>query len=231
MSDSVERWIAALLGSPTSCPHGNPIPGLDELATQPDPSSDGPLVTLEQAAAGGSEKAVVRRISEQIQPDAEIMRDLRSAGVQPGRTVRLAPEGNGLSVTTDDGTTPSASAAAAESSAPAESPTDTAEATATESAPASEAPAPVMQPSELTVDATADQVSGALVVAGSDQGVADATISLVFRPSGDGDVKTVSVTTGADGKFSTDGAGSGKWTASFLGTDTAGPAAATAAVD
>jgi len=105
MSDSVERRIATLLGSPTSCPHGNPIPGPDELETLPDPSSDGPLITLEQAAAGGSEKAVVRRISEQIQPDAEIMRDLRSAGVQPGRTVRLAPEGKGLTLTTDDGTT------------------------------------------------------------------------------------------------------------------------------
>jgi len=105
MSDSVERRIAALLGGPTSCPHGNPIPGLDELATQPDPSSDGPLVTLEQAAAGGSEEAVVRRISEQIQPDADIMRDLRSAGVQPGRTVRLASEEKGLTLTTEDGTT------------------------------------------------------------------------------------------------------------------------------
>ncbi len=105
MSDSVERRIATLLGNPTSCPHGNPIPGLDELATLPDPSSDGPLVTLEQAAAGGSEKAVVRRISEQIQPDADIMRDLRSAGVQPGRTVRLASEGTGLTLTTDDGAT------------------------------------------------------------------------------------------------------------------------------
>jgi DtxR family transcriptional regulator, iron-dependent repressor len=105
MSDSVERRIDTLLGSPTSCPHGNPIPGLDELATLPDPSSDGPLVTLEQAAAGGSEKAVVRRISEQIQPDAEIMRDLRSAGVQPGRTVHLTSEGTGLTLTTDDGTT------------------------------------------------------------------------------------------------------------------------------
>lgn len=105
MSDSVERRIAALLGSPTSCPHGNPIPGLDELAALPDPSSDGPLVTLEQAAAGGSEKAVVRRISEQIQPDADIMRELRSAGVQPGRTVRLVPEGKRLTLTTDAGTT------------------------------------------------------------------------------------------------------------------------------
>jgi DtxR family transcriptional regulator, Mn-dependent transcriptional regulator len=105
MSDSVERRIATLLGSPTTCPHGNPIPNLDELATLPDPSSDGPLLTLEQAAAGGSEKAVVRRISEQIQPDAEIMRDLRSAGVQPGRTVRFGSEGKGLTLTTDDGST------------------------------------------------------------------------------------------------------------------------------
>ena len=36
----------------------------------------------------GSPKAVVRRISEQIQPDAEIMsRPAGGAGVQPGRTV------------------------------------------------------------------------------------------------------------------------------------------------
>jgi DtxR family Mn-dependent transcriptional regulator len=105
MSDSVERRIAALLGGPTACPHGNPIPGLDELATLPDPDSDGPLITLEQAAARGCEKAVVRRISEQIQPDADIMRDLRSAGVQPGRTVQLAPDLAGLVLTTDDGTT------------------------------------------------------------------------------------------------------------------------------
>lgn len=130
-----------------------------------------------------------------------------------------------------DSDTPSASATAAESSAPAESATATTEPSATSSADASEAPAPVMQPSKLTLDATADEVSGTLVVAGTDQGVADAAISLVFRASDGGDVKTVSVTTGADGTFTTDGAGSGKWTASFLGTDAAGPAAATAAVD
>jgi DtxR family Mn-dependent transcriptional regulator len=105
MSDSVERRIATLLGSPTSCPHGNPIPGADELETLPDPSSDGPLVTLEQAAAGGSEKAVVRRISEQIQPDADIMRSLHLAGVQPGRTVQMSAEPQGMRLTTDDGTT------------------------------------------------------------------------------------------------------------------------------
>jgi DtxR family Mn-dependent transcriptional regulator len=106
MSDSVERRIAALLGGPTACPHGNPIPGLDELGTLPAVEIGiGALITLEQALARGSEKAIVRRISEQIQPDAEIMRDLRSAGVQPGQTVQLAAERDGMQLTTDHGST------------------------------------------------------------------------------------------------------------------------------
>jgi DtxR family Mn-dependent transcriptional regulator len=105
MSDSVERRIAALLGAPTACPHGNPIPGVDELGTLPSTEGIGSLITLEQAAARGSGKAIVRRISEQIQPDANIMRDLRSAGVQPGETVRLATEAEGLQLTTDHGST------------------------------------------------------------------------------------------------------------------------------
>ena len=105
MSDSVERRISALLGTPTTCPHGNPIPGLDELGTLPATEDIGPLVTLEQAAADGSGQAVVRRISEQIQPDADIMRNLRSTGVQPGRTVQLTRIGRDLELTTDSGTT------------------------------------------------------------------------------------------------------------------------------
>jgi DtxR family Mn-dependent transcriptional regulator len=114
MSDSVERRIAALLGAPTTCPHGNPIPGLDELGTLPSAPPAGigavggaALVTLEQAVQQGSPQAVVRRISEQIQPDAGIMRELRAAGVQPGRTVTVtpAPAGRGLLVSTDTGET------------------------------------------------------------------------------------------------------------------------------
>jgi len=47
MSDSVERRIAALLGAPTACPHGNPIPGLDELGELPTRSEGiGTLLTL-----------------------------------------------------------------------------------------------------------------------------------------------------------------------------------------
>jgi DtxR family Mn-dependent transcriptional regulator len=119
MSDSVERRIAALLGAPTSCPHGNPIPGLAELGALPAVSNAplaalaaagagdgaGSLVTLEQAVRQGSPKGVVRRISEQIQPDAAVMRELRTAGVQPGRTVTMTPAPTGLLVSTDTGET------------------------------------------------------------------------------------------------------------------------------
>lgn len=106
MSDAVERRIAALLGAPTTCPHGNPIPGLDELGSLPvPPGGAARLVTLEHAASTGAEKAIVRRISEQIQADADIMRDLRAAGLQPGRTVQISPELTGVVLTTDLGAT------------------------------------------------------------------------------------------------------------------------------
>lgn len=124
------------------------------------------------------------------------------------------------------------SGTATESPAASQSPTASATAAPTESAPASEAPAPVMQPSELTLTATDGKVSGRLVVAGSDQGVADASVSLVFRPDGGGTVQTSSATTDETGAFTAtaDGASAGTWTASFLGTDAAGSAAATAKV-
>jgi DtxR family Mn-dependent transcriptional regulator len=107
MSESVERRIIAILGTPTSCPHGNPIPGLGELgATGAEQDARGAgLLTMEEAARQGPATVVVRRISEQIQPDAEILRDLRDAGAQPGRTVRLEPEAEGLRLSSDEGTT------------------------------------------------------------------------------------------------------------------------------
>lgn len=106
MSESVERRIIALLGTPTTCPHGNPIPGLDELgAVGPDADRGPRLLTMEQAARQGVASVVVRRISEQIQPDAEILRDLREAGAQPGRTVRLEPGPDGLRLSSEAGST------------------------------------------------------------------------------------------------------------------------------
>ena len=116
MSDEVERRIVALLKPPMTCPHGNPIPGLDELAAA---GAAGPAGRIQGSGAAsgpsfGSERVVlsnhtmlsailtgadatvtVERISEQLQPDDVLMRRLHDIGVLPGRTViiRTSPHG------------------------------------------------------------------------------------------------------------------------------------------
>jgi DtxR family transcriptional regulator, Mn-dependent transcriptional regulator len=46
---------------------------------------------------------VVRRISEQVQSDADLMLKLRRCGIQPGRKVTLAATDDGVRVTSEDG--------------------------------------------------------------------------------------------------------------------------------
>jgi len=100
MSDAVERRIVALLKKPLVCPHGNPIPGLDELglpfALVDDHTA---LVSLTDAGAAGDVPVTVDRISEQIQPDAATMRLLTAAGVRPGLKVRVSSRTHGVDVT------------------------------------------------------------------------------------------------------------------------------------
>ena len=60
---------------------------------------------MEQAVRQGTFDVVVQRISEQIQPDAEILRDLSDAGARPGSTVRLQAGTDGLHVSSDAGST------------------------------------------------------------------------------------------------------------------------------
>jgi DtxR family Mn-dependent transcriptional regulator len=100
MSEAVERRIVALLSKPLVCPHGNPIPGLDELGL-PFGLSDRPdtLASLSDAAErGGTATVVVDRISEQIQPDVAAMGLLWSNGVRPGAPVRVVATATGVSV-------------------------------------------------------------------------------------------------------------------------------------
>jgi len=100
MSDAVERRILALLDKPLVCPHGNPIPGLDELGLPfptNEPSVD--LVTLTEAATQHSDALVrVDRISEQIQADAELMGRFNDAGLRPGSTLHVIGTEAGVDV-------------------------------------------------------------------------------------------------------------------------------------
>ena len=93
MSDAVERKLFALLGEPTVSPYGNPIPGLEQLRgaetapTRTATPAEYGLVRLDEFARGGGGKVVIRRIAEHVQLDEELMADLKTAGVVPGRDV------------------------------------------------------------------------------------------------------------------------------------------------
>jgi DtxR family Mn-dependent transcriptional regulator len=105
ISDSVERRLVELLGYPVRCPHGNIIPGLDELGVPAEASKraiaaqhEG-AVAMTKIALRSGEPVVVRRISEQVQSDATLMLRLKSIGIQPGREVTLAVSDDGVRVT------------------------------------------------------------------------------------------------------------------------------------
>lgn len=102
MSEKVERRLLELLSHPTTCPHGNPIPGLADLgeATSPGAPCVATLTTLDEAADSGR-PVIVRRISEQLQNDAELMQRLRSGGVQPDAEVAVEDVGHGVRVRHD----------------------------------------------------------------------------------------------------------------------------------
>lgn len=100
MSDAVERRILALLDKPLVCPHGNPIPGLDELGL-PFPANDAvsDLVTLTDAATQHPDSLVrIDRISEQIQADAELMGRFHDAEVRPANTLHVTATDAGIAV-------------------------------------------------------------------------------------------------------------------------------------
>jgi len=103
MSDKVERRILALLKKPLVCPHGNPIPGLDQLGLPFATDQTGPLLSLSAAVADARQEVVINRISEQLQPDAELMHRLSQAGMRPGSRVCIAGSPEGVEVWVDGG--------------------------------------------------------------------------------------------------------------------------------
>jgi DtxR family transcriptional regulator, Mn-dependent transcriptional regulator len=102
MSESVERRLFGLLGHPDHCPHGNVIPGLDELLDAPEENlgtgkPDEPM-TAAASEAAGEVRATVTRITEHVQSDLVLMLKLKRAGIQPGREVLLGAVKGGVQV-------------------------------------------------------------------------------------------------------------------------------------
>ena len=108
ISDNVERRLAELLEYPVRCPHGNVIPGLDELGIPADASQRATAAGLEDAvtmtkiASVRAQPVVIRRISEQVQSDQDLMLKLKRIGIQPGREVMVSASADGVRVTSED---------------------------------------------------------------------------------------------------------------------------------
>ena len=92
MSEAVERRLLTLLGHPEVSPFGNPIPGLDALrGDQPLGGETSAvldsLTLLSSTATPEGRPVIVRRISEQLQENAEMLRLLAEQDVRPGATM------------------------------------------------------------------------------------------------------------------------------------------------
>lgn len=92
MSEAVERKLLSLLGNPTVSPFGNPIPGLDALRGEESLGGEtsavlDSLTLLSTTATSEARTVVVERISEQLQENTELLRELAELGVRPGASM------------------------------------------------------------------------------------------------------------------------------------------------
>ena len=96
ISDEVEEHLVELLGNPTTCPHGNPIPGSG--GARPEVSS------LADAAPGDT--VLLERVTEQIEIDADASEYLSAKGFTPGATAAVVArrDDGTLTLSLDSGT-------------------------------------------------------------------------------------------------------------------------------
>jgi DtxR family transcriptional regulator, Mn-dependent transcriptional regulator len=93
ISDEVEEHLVKLLGNPTTCPHGNPIPGTVSLV--------GDTTLLADARDG--EHVRLERVTEQVEIDLPSLTYLSDHRFTPGAEARVAaraPDGT-LTLTLD----------------------------------------------------------------------------------------------------------------------------------
>ncbi len=89
ISDQVEERLVAILHDPGACPHGNPIPG---SANEVDVSG---FVALRDLEPGST--ATVRRLTEDLELELDVMRFLEDSGLRPGGGLRVegvGPDGS-----------------------------------------------------------------------------------------------------------------------------------------
>ncbi|MBU2662335.1 metal-dependent transcriptional regulator [Actinoplanes bogorensis] len=98
MSDSVEKKVYELLNKPTRSPYGNLIPGLDAFGGADEIEETEVPGERNLAFPGLTGSVVVQRICESVQTNADVLRQLHAAGIDPGTTVTVAQERDGVTI-------------------------------------------------------------------------------------------------------------------------------------
>jgi DtxR family Mn-dependent transcriptional regulator len=81
ISPRVEKQLMELLDSPTTCPHGNPIPGQ---------GANGPKDSVRLSTVGEGERAVVVRVQEDAENEPSLLEYLQRHGLVPGGELEVA---------------------------------------------------------------------------------------------------------------------------------------------
>ena len=80
VSDVVERRLYEVLGRPSTCPHGNPIPGYSEAAPR----------EVRLSSLGAGDEVTVTRVSEVAEREAPpLLAYLHQRGLTPGRRLSV----------------------------------------------------------------------------------------------------------------------------------------------
>lgn len=86
ISGAVEQRVVAALGQPTTCPHGNPIPGAVPNAR----AYLAQKCAFRLDAADPGHEVELLLVSEVVEDEEELIRYLHERGITPGTRLRLA---------------------------------------------------------------------------------------------------------------------------------------------
>lgn len=109
ISEDVERRLVEVLGHPAESPYGDPIPGLNELGEHVTVEAfmDG-VEPLEKLLADAGREPLpirIRRISEPVQTEPDLLVILRQAGLTPGSDASITAKPGGATLAAPDGKT------------------------------------------------------------------------------------------------------------------------------
>jgi DtxR family Mn-dependent transcriptional regulator len=96
MSEQVERRLVEMLGFPTESPFGNPIPAMDHIGGKKAEAFLTGVKRVTDLMSDEAQQGLLRRIGEPAQFDPDMLAQLHTHGIVPGRTISYTSVANGM---------------------------------------------------------------------------------------------------------------------------------------